>query len=244
MEHWKGRVAVVTGASVGIGAAIAKELVLRGMKVVGLARRPELIQELAASLKDAPGKLYPLKADLAVEKDILAAFKWVTENLGGVDVLVNNAALYNLSKLSEAKTSDWKSMLEVNVLGLSICTREAIQNMKQRGVDDGYIFHISSVCGHWVSVVEGISMYCATKHAVTALTDGLRKELTSLKSHIRITAISPGAVDTNMLWKTPLDVPPPSLKPEDVADLVVYALSTPSRVQIHEIIVRPQGEAI
>ncbi|XP_063235311.1 farnesol dehydrogenase-like [Bacillus rossius redtenbacheri] len=246
MERWSGRVAVVTGASSGIGHAVARELVKKGLKVVGLARRADRIEELASSLKDSLGKLYAVKTDLSKEEDILSAFKWVKENLGGVDVLVNNAGVLNWSKLSEGKTADWKQMLDLNVLGLSICTREAIQSMKERGVDDGHIIHVNSVAGHTVSDYEGLYMYTGTKHAVTALTEGLRKELTQLKSNIRITSVSPGAVRTDMI--TGIGVPEedlknmPMLEPEDIADAVLYTLSTPPRVQVHEITIHPTGE--
>ncbi|XP_063220370.1 dehydrogenase/reductase SDR family member 11-like isoform X2 [Bacillus rossius redtenbacheri] len=187
MERWSGRVAVVTGASAGIGAAIAQLLVKRGLRVVGLARRADNIQALADSLKDAPGKLYAVKADLSKEEDIMVAFQWVKDNLGGVDLLVNNAAVAHNNNLADGKTEQWRQLLEVNLLALSICTREALQSMKERSVDDGHIVHINSVAGHSVVDFPGIAFYSATKHGVTALTEGLRKELACLKSGIRVT---------------------------------------------------------
>ncbi|XP_063224833.1 farnesol dehydrogenase-like [Bacillus rossius redtenbacheri] len=244
MERWSGRVAVVTGASSGIGHAVARELVKKGLKVVGLARRADRIEELAASLKDSPGKLYAVKTDLSKEEDIMSAFKWVKENLGGVDVLVNNAGVAIKENLYDGSVAEWKQMIDVNVLALSICTKEAIQSMKERGVDDGHIIHINSVAGHYV--IAEIGMYSATKHAVTVLAESLRRQLTKLNSKIKITNISPGGVRTEMVARA--NIPEEVLKtmtllePEDLAEAVVYTLSTPPRVQVHEITIRPVGE--
>nr|CAD7264407.1 unnamed protein product [Timema shepardi] len=137
------RVALVTGASAGIGAAIVRELVKNGLIVVGLARRAELVEELSAELKGSPGKLHALKGDASKEEDILAAFDWIKKNLGRIDVLVNNAAVLHISMLTEGETSHWKQIFDLNVLGLSICTREAFKLMKEKGVDDGHIIHIN-----------------------------------------------------------------------------------------------------
>nr|CAD7404087.1 unnamed protein product [Timema cristinae] len=142
MERWLGKVALVTGASAGIGAAIAQELVKHGLKVVGLARRVEKVEKLAASLKSAPGKLYAVKADIAKEEDIIAAFGWIKKNLGGVDILINNAGVGTSEPLSEIGSGSWQ-VLDVNVKGLSIFTREALKSMKERGVNDGHIIHIN-----------------------------------------------------------------------------------------------------
>nr|CAD7457017.1 unnamed protein product [Timema tahoe] len=146
MNRWKGRVALVTGASAGIGEAIAKALVKQGMKVVGLARSLDRmkVNDYEKELEGEPGKFYPIKADMTKEEDLLAAFKWVSENLDGVDVLVNNAGVAFEARLLDGKTDQWRQILETNILGLNICTREAYQSMKSRGVDDGHIIHINS----------------------------------------------------------------------------------------------------
>nr|CAD7586849.1 unnamed protein product [Timema genevievae] len=146
MNRWKGRVALVTGASAGIGEAIAKALVKQGMKVVGLARSLDRmkVNNYEKELEGEPGKFYPIKADMTKEEDLLAAFKWVSENLDGVDVLVNNAGVAFEARLLDGKTDQWRQILETNILGLNICTREAYQSMKSRGVDDGHIIHINS----------------------------------------------------------------------------------------------------
>ncbi|XP_063242698.1 farnesol dehydrogenase-like isoform X2 [Bacillus rossius redtenbacheri] len=248
MERWAGRVAVVTGASSGIGEAIAVQLVKKGMVVVGVARRLEVLQKLSETLQSEPGKLYPLTADLTSEEDILSAFKWIESNLGRVDVMVNNAGIALKAGLVDGRTSYWRLILDTNVLALSICTREAVRVMRQRGVDDGHVIHINSMYGHYASTVADNEMYAASKHAVTALTEGLRRELVQLGSGIRVTSISPGFVDTPLLTAPERELEAgfvqsnPLLLPEDIAGAALYALGTPPRVQVHEIIIRPVGE--
>lgn len=260
MERWSGRTAVVTGASAGIGAAIAYQLLDAGVNVVGLARRVEKIQDAVdTARKDAqsrgrtqtnkapsPGKLHCVKCDVSKEADILSAFKWIQEHTDGVHILVNNAGVVGQTKLTETNTDEWRRLFDINVLGLSICTREAVQQMKAKGIDDGHIVHISSVAGHKYPSFPGLEMYSATKHSVRVLTEGLRKELVASKSKIRVTEVSPGLVRTDILDSLKIDQNliwlRPHLFPEDVADAVLYALGTPPHVQIHEIMVKPIGE--
>lgn len=256
MERWAGRVAVVTGASAGIGAAIAVALVNHGMKVVGIARRVEKVEKLKNELKGEPRILYPLKADVSKEDDVFSAFQWIKKNLGGVDVLVNNAGIAGNSTLHDGPVSKWREVLDLNVLGLSLCTKEALQSMKERGVDDGHIIHISSINGHGVpqhSLEFGLMMYTATKNGVNVLTEGLRRELVDRKSKIRVTAISPGMVYTDIMVASGHKLAPgetvddiykniPHLKAKDIADSVTYVLGTPPHVQIHEILIKPVGE--
>ncbi|XP_047106890.1 dehydrogenase/reductase SDR family member 11-like [Schistocerca piceifrons] len=186
IEKYEGRVALVTGASAGIGAAIVQALLKHGLTVVGMARRVEKVKAIELALKDAPGKLYAVAGDVSDEASILAAFKWVKDNLGGVDILINNAGVFPITSLTDGKTEDWKRILDVNVLGLSICTREAVQDMLGRGVDDGFIIHINSVAGHTLQLTDGKAMYAASKHAVKVLLEGLRKDLVSKGSKIRV----------------------------------------------------------
>ncbi|CAG2061588.1 unnamed protein product [Timema podura] len=141
--------------------------------------------------------------------------------------------------------------MDVNVIGLSICTREAVKLMREKGVDDGHIININSVAGHYIPNALNIHIYSASKHAVTVLTEGLRRELVALNSHIRVTSVSPGIVDTHIYESDPVNGKArkeyifknnPFLKPKDIADAVLYALGTPPNVQVHEITIRPVGE--
>ena len=198
MDRWRGKVAVVTGASSGIGRAIVHALARDGMRVAFCARREDRLDDLTRELLD--GEPAPSAADLLVrrvdmreEAQILELFTRVREKWGGVDVLVNNAGLGHASPLVSGSTEDWREMLEVNVLGLCVATREAVADMRTRG-DDGHVIHIGSMAGH--RVPAGAGVYSATKFAVRALTEGLRQELRALESGIRVTAISPGYVET------------------------------------------------
>lgn len=247
-ENWAGRVALVTGASSGIGQAVAGALAGNGMKVVGCARRIEPLTALKGTIdKAANGEFLPLVVDLRDEGQILGMFQKIRDTWGGVDVLVNNAGLGHTANLTDGETEKWREMLDINVLALCICTREAVRDMRR--ADDGYVIHISSMAGH--RVVPNAAMYCATKFAVRALTEGLRQELRALTSRIRVTAISPGFVETgfhSILFQSAekareLYSSLETLQPADIADLVVYALSTPPHVQLHDVLLRPRQQA-
>ncbi|XP_049856576.1 farnesol dehydrogenase-like [Schistocerca gregaria] len=244
MQRYADRVALVTGASCGIGAAVTQELLRQGLTVVGLARRVDRVKEL--ELPDAPGKLHAIQGDVTDEDSILAAFKWIKDNLSGVDVLVNNAGVIEESELTSAPTDLWRRVLEVNVLGLSICTREAVQDMLARGVDDGFIIHISSLAAHSPPYNSDLAMYYASKHAVNTLLEGLRKDLVARGSKIRVGAVSPGLVKTEIFSHSKKITPDifniaPCLEAEDVANAVVYMLSQHPRVQVHDIILNATG---
>lgn len=243
MQIWKDRVALVTGASSGIGHAIASSLLEHGMRVATCGLRKSKLDALGAN---APSSHYlPIKTNLRDKSQIEALFQQIRQKWGGVDVLVNNAGIGHLAPLISGETELWREMLEVNILALCVCTREAIQDMRRRGNDDGYIIHVSSIDAHIVPP-DG-AVYSASKVAVRALTIALREELHHLKSHIRVTAISPGRTETNFLstylkskekaqtayneYKT--------LQPEDIARTVIYLLSQPKHIQFQDLIVYP-----
>ncbi|CAH2005641.1 unnamed protein product [Acanthoscelides obtectus] len=243
MDRWVDKVAIVTGASSGIGKAIAERLVEQGMKVVGVARRKDRLDELAQKTSGKKGKLYPIQGDVTKEEDIMRVFKWAKDNLGPVHVLVNNAGVLCNSAIEDGKTEDWLQTINVNVVGLCMGTREAIKDMKEHNID-GHIFNINSVAGHFVFNYPKLEIYTATKYAVTSLTASMRQQLANQKSKIRLTSISPGLVDTEIVAGLDLSITtggPPSLKSEDIADAIEYALSTPPHVQVHEIMIWPTG---
>lgn len=248
MDRWRGRVALVTGASSGIGAAVAKQLVQHGMKVVGCARNYERIQELATECQQSgyTGLLVPYKCDLSNEEEILSMFSAIKKQHGGVDVCVNNAGLAYPDSLLSGKTSSWSTMLQVNVIALSICTREAYQSMRERNVNDGHIININSMSGHRVTPAADVHFYSATKYAVTALTEGLRQELHEANTQIRATCISPGLVCTEFHSRMYTQNPEKGsafgsvkcLEAIDVSSAVMYVLSAPPHVQIGDIQMR------
>ncbi|MCB9640120.1 MAG: SDR family NAD(P)-dependent oxidoreductase [Myxococcales bacterium] len=242
MSDWKGKVALVTGASSGIGAAVAEKLASEGMTVVVCARRVERLQALGEKLKMAPEQI--IAADLRKEEDILSMFETIRKHWGGVDVLVNNAGLGRSTSLVNGDSEFWREMLELNVLALAICTREALQDMRRRG-DNGHVIHISSMAGHRVAPNSG--MYSASKHAVRALTEALRMELRELNSKIRVSAISPGFVETEFasIYSGSEDKAKElysslkALEPGDIAGAVWYILSSPWYMQVHDLLLRP-----
>uniref|UniRef100_A0A3P9NU22 Dehydrogenase/reductase SDR family member 11 n=1 Tax=Poecilia reticulata TaxID=8081 RepID=A0A3P9NU22_POERE len=236
MDRWKGRVALVTGASVGIGATIAKELVRYGMTVVGCARSLDKIQALAVECKNAghSGVLIPMECDLSNAEDIQSMFAAIKAQHKGVDVCINNAGLAHNEPLLSGKTSAWKSMLDVRTHCASAAS-EAHQSMKEQNIDEGHIINLNSICGHIVVNSSIFYFLTAIKYAVTALTEGVRQELREDKTHIR--SISPGLVETEFAYRLHSEIPDKAtatyshLKAIDIANAVVYVLSAPPHVQ-------------
>lgn len=191
MNRWLGKVAVVTGASSGIGSAVAIDLANAGMIVVGLARRQHRIDELKSKLAPkCPGALHSFKCDVSAEKDIMAAFAWITSKFGGVDVLINNAGCLRPGKILDANNSKaMREVIDTNLTGTVYCVREAFASMKARKVIDGHIVLINSITGHDVPHVPGVSfnIYPCTKYAITAMTEVLRQELLAEGTTIKVT---------------------------------------------------------
>ncbi|GIY15748.1 hypothetical protein CDAR_266951 [Caerostris darwini] len=256
MERWNGRVALVTGASAGIGAGLCRALVQHGMVVIGCARSVEKIRAIAEedAVKAAPGKLVAIKCDISQETEILSLFSEIRQKFGRLDVCINNAGLSHDSPLLTGNTSEWKNMLDVNIMGLCICTQEAVKLMQEKGIDDGQIIHLSSIGGHRLGGMGmfGIHFYCGTKFMVRALTEGLRRELKALNSKIRIASVSPGIVETEFFDRYEKENPSKkapdmfnsmqALQAKDIADSVLYILSAPQHVEVHDIIVRPYDQ--
>jgi len=248
MDRWKGCVALVTGASSGIGAQICRELVKYGITVVGVARNVGKIRAIAReeAVEKAPGHLFGIKCDLANEDDILAVFAKIRDDFGRIDICINNAGFSSNTSLINGQTDDWRNIIDVNVMALCICTRESLKLMKEKNIDSGQIIHISSMAGHRVPSAS-VSFYSGTKFMVRALAEGLRQELRAAKSKIRVASISPGLVETGFAYRL-LEDPEKAqelygsihcLQPSDIAESVVYILSTKPRVDINDILIRP-----
>lgn len=153
-----------------------------------MARRSERVEELAKTLHAAPGKLHAIKCDVSNEEDILSAFKWVRDNLGPVSILINNAGIVQNTNLIDGDTQKWKKVMDVNVIGVLIGVREAVKIMKEENID-GHIININSVAGHYDFYSSFINVYPASKHAITNLTETLRKEFNANNLKIKITVI-------------------------------------------------------
>ncbi len=238
-------VAAITGASSGIGRAIATRLAADGYDLALCARRQQRLTELAEKLSQQHGAAVLTKnVDLRDEPQILQWFSAIATRFNRLDVLVNNAGLGYQESLTSGSTAKWRETLEVNVIALSICTREAIQLMRHLGNDQGHVVHISSMSGHRV---PGSGMYSASKFAVRALTEGLRQELRANQSAIRISSISPGFVETEFAEKYSGSIEQAQqvysqfqvLQPKDIANAIAYVLSQPDYVQVHDILIRP-----
>ena len=240
-----GKSALVTGASSGIGSATARALAAAGAAVTLAARRAERLERLAAEIG---GRVAVQPADMRHEDQILRLFAVARERFGGVDILVNNAGLGRAAPLGSAATELWREMLEVNVLGLAIATREAIRDMERRGVA-GHVVHVASMAAHRVPSPDS-GMYAATKFAVRALTEGLRQELRAKKSPIRVTAVSPGHVFTefaDVFSGTPgaqaaIDARSKILEPSDVAGAIVWIVTRPPHMEVHDLLLRPTAQ--
>lgn len=190
MDRWIGKVAVVTGASSGIGARIAVDLAAAGMIVVAMARRLDRLEELIAQvapLSRGGGVLHPYKCDVTNDQEVIDAFAWIESELGGVDVLVNNAGVLKPTKLTAVGNTEMiRQTIETNLFSYVLCTREAFQSMKRRNFD-GHIFLMNSIGGHAVPRLDSFNIYQPTKYGVTAMTEVLRQEFQTEGTRIKIT---------------------------------------------------------
>ncbi|KAL5292270.1 DHRS11.2 family protein [Megaselia abdita] len=246
MERWYNKVAVVTGASSGIGSACVVDLVKAGMKVVALARREDLLKALRNSLPiNLQGNIFIMKCDVTNESEVLKVFQWVESSLGGTHVLINNAGICRKTNLiNKDNTADIRAVVDTNVMGAVYCVREAYHQMKAHKVD-GHIILVNSVAGHSVPYFpcSSVNIYCATKHALTAMTETYRQEFSNDGTNVKVTSISPGAVDTDILPEGFRQTPNvPMMKSEDISNAIVYCISTPPNVQIHELTIKPLHE--
>ncbi len=235
MQDLTGKVAVITGASSGIGEATARLLVSEGVRVVLVARRHERIAALVEDFGDAA---VALTADVGDAAAVASVFAEVERRFGGLDLLFNNAGLGVNARFEASDPADWKRMIDVNLYGVLHCTQAAIPLM--RGRAGAMISSVSSVGGRYGT--ESWSVYSATKFAVVGFHDALRKELGG--EGIRVSVIEPGAVwtefgqnvsDAMRERRASLD----ALTSEDVAQALVYAFAQPPRVLVEEILIRP-----
>ncbi|GAB0091875.1 hypothetical protein DMENIID0001_067640 [Sergentomyia squamirostris] len=249
MDRWVNKVAVVTGASSGIGAEIVKDLARAGMIVMGLARRSDRVKALKSDLpEEKRSNLHAIKCDVTNEEEIVAVFSQIIKDFGGIDVLVNNAGIGNSSrKLLEHGNSDLiNDTVNTNLLGVVFCTREAVMSMKKRSFP-GHVININSILGHSIPMIPeqfgdfNFNIYPATKYGVTALTESFRQECFKERMGVKITSISPGVVQTDIgpAFSAEALKDQPHLKPTDISNAVVYVLSTPPHVNVQELLIRP-----
>ena len=242
------KIIFITGASSGIGAACARAFAAQGAKVLMAARRLERIQALADELQKEHGvAAHAFQLDVRNQPAVESAIATLPPEWEAIEVLVNNAGLSRgLDKLHEGKLQDWEEMIDTNVKGLLYVSRAVIPGMVKRGV--GHIINLGSIAGH--EVYPGGNVYCATKFAVRALSQGLRMDL--LATPLRVSNVEPGMVETEFSLvrfhgdearadKVYEGITP--LTPDDIADAIVYCATRLPHVNIAEMIVMPTAQA-
>ncbi|MEO0403940.1 MAG: SDR family oxidoreductase [Bacteroidota bacterium] len=232
---------LITGASSGIGKAAAQKLDQDGHSLVLLSRRREALEQVNAVLK---GDHIIIEADVTKPKQIKNALDKVQERLGGLDVVLNNAGLGVFDPLDQGKLEDWHTMVDVNIKGVLNVMHRALPLLK---ASKGHLINVGSVASHHVFPNSGV--YCATKHAVFALSESVRVELAK---EVRVTTISPGAVNTEFINQTNNEELLKDYKsyfaagmtPEIIAEQIGWAVNAPEDVVISEIMIRPNRQPI
>jgi NADP-dependent 3-hydroxy acid dehydrogenase YdfG len=246
MKRLDGRIALVTGASSGIGEATAIALAQAGARVAIAARRVDRLQALAERLRSLGAELLVLEADLLDEHVAQQIVRDTESHFGQLDILVNNAGVMYLEPVAEADLGRWRRMLELNVLSLIASTQAALAGMKSRR--DGHIVNIASTAGR-IANPNGAA-YSATKFGVVAFSEALRREVYA--DNIRVSVIEPGVVQTELrdhighaatqanlnAWADGMR----QLQAEDVADAIVFCVTRPSHVNVNEILMRPTDQ--
>ena len=247
MENIKGKVVVITGASSGLGEATARLLSAEGASVVLGARRVDRIQSLADELNAKGGKALAVATDVTDHEQVKKLVDAAVQKFGRIDVMINNAGIMPHSPLERLKIDDWNRTIDVNIKGVLYGIAAALPHMKQQKA--GHIINVSSVAGHKVTPLGAV--YCATKHAVRALSEGLRQEVKAY--NIRTTVISPGAVATELPSHiTDRDSAAGiqkfykgfAIPADSFARAVVFAMSQPDDVDINEILFRPTRQEL
>ena len=239
MSNISGKVIVITGASSGIGEAAATLLAERGAKIVVGARRTERLEKLVADIKVKGGTARFKAVDVSKRDDVKALVDYAKAEYGHVDVIVNNAGVMPLSLLTDLKVEEWDRMIDVNIRGVLNGIAAVLPDMKARGA--GQIINVASIGAH--AVVPTGAVYCATKYAVWAISEGLRQENTDL----RVTVISPGVVATELGHDISdaatkdflVGLRKAALTPDAIARAIAYAVEQPENVDVNEVIVRP-----
>jgi NADP-dependent 3-hydroxy acid dehydrogenase YdfG len=247
-ERLDGTVALVTGASSGIGEATALALASQGASVAIAARRVDRLDGLAKLIRDAGGTALVIEADVTDESVARAMVERTVAEFGRLDTLINNAGVMLLGPAVDAPLSEWQRMVELNVLGLLYCAHAAMPHLLKAADDSprrvADMVNVSSVAGRVPR--SGSAVYNATKHGVGAFSDALRQEVT--KRHVRVSLVEPGAVATELAGHNRPEVQETMkarfasmerLQATDIADTIAFIVTRPRHMAINEILVRP-----
>jgi NADP-dependent 3-hydroxy acid dehydrogenase YdfG len=242
------KIAIVTGASSGIGEAAARALATGGVRVVLAARRAGRLEALRSEIEDSGGTALVVATDVTDRGAVEALAARTLEAFGRIDILINNAGVMLLSPIRALEVDEWDRMIEVNVRGALYCIAAVLPSMLEQG--SGHIVNVSSVAGR--RPMPSGTIYSATKFALRAISQGMHLELSS-SDKIRVTDIEPGVVDTELAdhitdeetarrfkenWKSK-----EALDADDIAGAILYAIAAPARVNVNEILVRPTDQA-
>jgi NADP-dependent 3-hydroxy acid dehydrogenase YdfG len=241
-------VALVTGASSGIGEAAAVALAERGATVVAAARRKERLDDLAARITDGGGKVLAIEADVTSQEQAEALVAQTVSDLGRLDTLVNNAGVMLLGPAVGAPMEEWERMIDLNVKGLLYCAHAALPHLLRAAEDSprhvADMVNISSVAGRVAR--SGSGVYNLTKHGVGAFSESLRQEVA--QRHVRVSLVEPGAVATELSSHNRPEIREQMqqrfdgverMQSEDIADAIAYIVTRPWRVAINEMLIRP-----
>ena len=234
-------VAVVTGASSGLGTHFSRSLIDRGATVYGLARSADELNALRDDLGDS---FRPVTCDVREEDQVADAFQTVRDESGRIDVLLNNAGLGQFGPVDDLPLDEWDVQIDTNLRGVFLCTREAVPTMREQNEDAGFGGHIVNVAS--IAGLLGnpnLTAYNASKFGLRGFSESLMKEVR--EDGIRVTCIYPGSIETNLLDVAGVEMTDNPLRPEDVAATVVHVLESPANHLISELVMRPlrpQGE--
>jgi len=242
----EGTVALVTGASSGIGAATASALAAQGAAVALAARRKDRLEALAAGIRDQGGSALVLECDVTQEQQATDAVARTVAELGRLDTLINNAGAMLLGPVVGAPLSEWQQMVELNVLGLLYCAHAALPHLLRAAGDNprqvADLVNISSVAGRVARSGNGV--YSLTKHGVGAFSESLRQEVA--KRYVRVSLVEPGATATELVSHNRPEVIESvrsqlgqTMQAEDIADAIIYMVTRPRHVAVNEMLIRP-----
>jgi len=245
MENLADKVVVITGASSGIGEETARVLAEQGAKVVLGARRQDRLDALAGAIRKKGGAAVAQVTDVTQRSDVDRLVRRAVDELGPVDVMINNAGIMPVAPMAMVRVDEWDQMIDVNIKGLLYGIAAVLPAMAER--KQGHIINVASVAGH--KVLPNFTVYCATKHAVRAISEGLRAE----HPDIRVTIISPGLIATELENST--NVPEVraqvrafyqehAISPRAIADAIAYAINQPASVDVNEMLIRPTTQEL
>lgn len=242
-----GKVALITGASSGIGEGVAKTLAAKGVKIGLAARSIDKLKKIEGEIQQAGGEAFSVEVDVTNKVSVNAGVKRLIEKYGTIDILINNAGIMPASDIDAFKIGEWDEMVNINITGVLNVTAAVLPELINK--HSGHIVNLSSIAGR--KLFKGLAIYCATKHFVAAFSDIMRMEI-GKKHNIRVTSIQPGAVATNLFnqitdetYKEGMESLRDQmtfLTPNDIANSMIYALESPDNVDVSEIFILPTDQ--